>query len=138
MVLNVVDSTGDDSYLTSHGSTDAMKQAARRFRQSQFPDLGKQQDIKVNQRHIIVFLQYLILLIQNLVVDPLWFELRPGSQETLLLFDNGAGRENGHRTEQDRPRPQRTNSRETPHERTAARPTQDGERTRGWRERMER
>ena len=26
-------------------------------------------------------------------VDPLWFELRIGSNETLLLFDNGAGME---------------------------------------------
>ena len=26
-------------------------------------------------------------------MDPLWFELRAGSNETLLLFDNGAGKE---------------------------------------------
>ena len=26
-------------------------------------------------------------------MDPLWFELRAGSSETVLLFDNGAGRE---------------------------------------------
>ena len=31
--------------------------------------------------------------LQDLVIDPLWFEIRPGSNETVLLFDNGAGRE---------------------------------------------
>jgi hypothetical protein len=31
--------------------------------------------------------------IQDLCIDPLWFEIRPGSNETLLLFDNGAGKE---------------------------------------------
>ena len=27
------------------------------------------------------------------MIDPLLFEVRPGSNETVLLFDNGAGRE---------------------------------------------
>ena len=27
------------------------------------------------------------------MIDPLWFEIRPGSNETLMLFDNGAGKE---------------------------------------------
>ena len=31
--------------------------------------------------------------LQDLVIDPLWFEIRPGSNETVLLFDNGARRE---------------------------------------------
>ena len=38
-------------------------------------------------------MQYSTIISQNLVVDPLWFELRAGSNETLLLFDNGAGKE---------------------------------------------
>lgn len=28
-----------------------------------------------------------------MVIDPLWFEVRPGSNETVLLHDNGAGKE---------------------------------------------
>ena len=75
VVLNVIAATDNDAYLTAHGSNEAMKQCARRFKQSQFPDLGKQQAIK------------------DLVIDPLWFEIRPNSQESLLLFDNGFGRE---------------------------------------------
>ena len=47
VVLNVVAATTDDEYLTAHGSNAAMKQCARRFKQSQFPDLGKQLSIKV-------------------------------------------------------------------------------------------
>ena len=72
VVLNVINSTTDGAYLTAHGSNESMKQCGRRFRKSKFPDLGKQQEIK------------------DLVIDPLWFEVRPGSNETVLLFDNGA------------------------------------------------
>ena len=31
------------------------------------------------------------ILLQDLIIDPLWFEIRPGGNETVLLFDNGAG-----------------------------------------------
>ena len=72
VVLNVINSTTDGAYLTAHGSNESMKQCGRRFRKSKFPDLGKQQEIK------------------DLVIDPLWFEVRPGSNDTVLLFDNGA------------------------------------------------
>lgn len=51
VVLNVVNATTDEAYVTAHGSNAAMKQCARRFRQSQFPDLGKQQSIKVVENH---------------------------------------------------------------------------------------
>ena len=68
-----------------------MKQAARRFRVSQFPDLGKQDSIKVafnfKELYMISFFY------KDLIINPLWFELRAGSNETLLLFDNGVGRE---------------------------------------------
>ena len=47
VVMNVIAGTSDDTYLTAHGSNEAMKQCARRFKQSQFPDLGKQLSIKV-------------------------------------------------------------------------------------------
>ena len=47
VVMNVIAGTSDDTYLTAHGSNEAMKQCARRFKQSQFPDLGKQLAIKV-------------------------------------------------------------------------------------------
>ena len=47
-MLNVINETTDDAYLTAHGSNEAMKQVARRFKHSQFPDLGKPREIKVN------------------------------------------------------------------------------------------
>ena len=48
VVLNVIAGTTNDEYLTAHGSNAAMKQCARRFKQSQYPDLGKQLAIKVD------------------------------------------------------------------------------------------
>ena len=45
-ILNVVNST-EDQYLTAHGSNDAMRQCARRFKRSNAPDFGKPTAIKV-------------------------------------------------------------------------------------------
>jgi hypothetical protein len=44
----VVAGTAEDAHLTAHGSNAAMKQCARRFKQSQYPELGKQLTIKVD------------------------------------------------------------------------------------------
>ena len=88
--MNVIAETTDDAYLTAHGSNAAMKQCARRFRQSQFPDLGKQLAIKVFPS--IWKINFILpTSLQDLSIDPMWFEIRPGSNETFLLFDNGAG-----------------------------------------------
>ena len=65
VVMNVI-GTSDDAYLTAHGSNEAMKQCARRFKQSQFPDLGKQLAIKVNLRLFFVIYSILILLASNI------------------------------------------------------------------------
>ena len=35
----------------------------------------------------------MIVFYKDLIINPLWFELKAGSNETLLLFDNGVGRE---------------------------------------------
>lgn len=53
VVMNVVAGTSEETYLTAHGSNEAMKQCARRFKQSQFPDLGKQLAIKVHFYYIV-------------------------------------------------------------------------------------
>ena len=82
--MNVIAETTDDAYLTAHGSNAAMKQCARRFRQSQFPDLGKQLAIKVFPS--IWKINFILpTSLQDLSIDPMWFEIRPGSNETFLL-----------------------------------------------------
>ena len=57
IVLNVVAGTAEDAHLTAHGSNAAMKQCARRFKQSQYPELGKQLAIKVDIRKAEYFSQ---------------------------------------------------------------------------------
>ena len=72
VVMDVVASTSNPDYVVAHGSTESMKQAARRYRNKHLPGTGKLKCIK------------------DLVVDPRWFEITPNSKETLLLYDNGA------------------------------------------------
>ena len=75
VVMDVVAATSNPDYVVAHGSTDSMKQAARRYRKRNLPGTGKLKNIK------------------DLSIDPIWFEIRPNSGETLLLFDNGKGNE---------------------------------------------
>ena len=46
--MNVVASTENPALLAAHGSTEALKQAARRFARKKLPDIAKVKDIKVN------------------------------------------------------------------------------------------
>ena len=45
--------TREDTYLTTQGSNDPMKQCARQLKQSQFPDLGKQLAFKVHFYYVV-------------------------------------------------------------------------------------
>ena len=46
VVMDVVAATSNPDYVVAHGSTDSMKQAARRYRKKNLPGTGKLKNIK--------------------------------------------------------------------------------------------